>query len=59
MDERIVIANKQGQPVKTGHFSEPEIRMAAKAGYRVFKGEKEITQSLTGLFAIEEDSDQQ
>ena len=41
---------------KTGMYTEPEVRMAAKAGMRVFeiigRGQysMEITQELTGLF---------
>lgn len=52
------ITDKSGKKLKTGMFSEPEVRMAAKAGFRVFEVKdsgnyqqnKEITQGLTGLF---------
>lgn len=57
MKKRYAIADKNGRKVKTGIFSEPEVRMAAKAGFRVFEingrdGEynMEITHGLTGLF---------
>lgn len=60
MRKKYVIEDKKGHRLKTGMFTEPEVRMAAKAGLRVFEVEKggddinevavEITQRLTGLF---------
>lgn len=57
MNKRYNITDKSGKVMKSGLFSEPEVRMAAKAGFRVFEinnrdGEtnKEITPGLTGLF---------
>lgn len=57
MKKRYAITDRSGRRVKAGTFSEPEVRMAAKAGFRVFEindknGEynMEITQGLTGLF---------
>lgn len=48
------ITDKNGNTVKSGYFTEPEVRMAAKAGFRIFELDKnkdlEITQGLTGLF---------
>lgn len=52
------ITDKSGKKLKMGMFSEPEVRMVAKAGFRVFEvngsgnyqQNKEITQGLTGLF---------
>ncbi len=53
-DMRYVIADKNGKWMKTGAFSHAEMRMAAKAGFRVFvlgdSDAREITQGLTGLF---------
>ncbi|MDR3645645.1 MAG: hypothetical protein P4M02_11300 [Clostridia bacterium] len=51
METKITIADKTGSPVKHGIFTEPEMRMAAKAGYRVFEDGSEITQRLMGLFS--------
>lgn len=53
LKKRYIIEDKVGNYVKTGMFTEPEVRMAAKAGLRIFDAEKskaEITQELTGLF---------
>lgn len=50
MKNRIVIEDRQGNIIKAGNFTEPEMRMAAKAGYRVFEDGQEVTQGLTGLF---------
>jgi hypothetical protein len=57
MKMNYAITDKSGKKIKTGIFTEPELRMAAKAGFRVFeinaagaKQEIEITQGLTGLF---------
>lgn len=50
MQDKITIKDRKGSIIKTGNFTEPEIRMAAKAGYRVFEDGNEITQRLTGLF---------
>ena len=50
MANAITITDKNGKLIKKGDFSEPEIRLVARAGYRVFKNDSEITQSLTGLF---------
>ncbi len=50
------VTDRRGKSTKTGMFSEPEVRMAAKAGTRIFelvgdvKHSMEITQELTGLF---------
>lgn len=46
-----VITDRSGRRLREGNFTEPEVRMVAKAGYRVFEaGEREITPELTGLF---------
>lgn len=46
-----MIADKAGKIIREGEFTEPEVRMAAKAGYRVFEqSHHEITPELTGLF---------
>ncbi|HEX2938680.1 MAG TPA: hypothetical protein VHO66_07155 [Ruminiclostridium sp.] len=57
MKKKYAIKDRSGRQVKTGMFTEPEVRMAAKAGLRVFEIENskgnsptEITQELTGLF---------
>lgn len=57
LKKEYVIANKSGKEIKVGFFSEPEVRMAAKAGMRIFelregdgKCSMEITRELTGLF---------
>lgn len=50
MNDTIKITNKNGKIIKQGNFTEPEIRMVARAGYRVFENGNEITQKLTGLF---------
>lgn len=56
MKQRYAVTDKSGNIKKIGFFTEPEIRMAAKAGLRIFKldaeGEysSELTQELTGLF---------
>jgi hypothetical protein len=59
------VTDRSGKKAKTGMFSEPEVRMAAKAGMRVFeindsgKYSMEITQELTGLFnGIEHNNNQ-
>lgn len=52
MAEHYIITDKSGNVVREGDFSEPEVRMVAKAGYRVFeKGNREVTPELTGLFS--------
>lgn len=54
--KKYTVTDRSGKKTKTGFFSEPEVRMAAKAGMRVFeimgdgKNMMEITQELTGLF---------
>ena len=46
-----VITDKSGRRLREGDFTEPEVRMVAKAGFRVFEtGNREITPELTGLF---------
>lgn len=46
-----LITDRSGRRLREGNFTEPEVRMAAKAGYRVFEtGNREITPELTGLF---------
>jgi hypothetical protein len=51
MSQHYIIADKAGNVIREGNFSEPEVRMVAKAGYRVFNGQShEITPMLTGLF---------
>lgn len=51
MAQHYTIADKSGKIIREGEFTEPEVRMAAKAGYRVFEqGNHEITPELTGLF---------
>ena len=57
MKKKYIVTDKSGKNSKTGMFSEPEVRMAAKAGMRIFeiddnnsKYSMEITQELTGLF---------
>ncbi len=56
LKKKYTVTDKSGNKQKTGMFSEPEVRMAAKAGMRVFeiyedgKYSMEITQELTGLF---------
>ena len=44
------ITDREGHPVKEGRFSVPELRMAAKAGFRVFENGAEVTQTLICLF---------
>lgn len=58
MKKNYAITDKSGKKLKAGMFSEPEMRMVARAGFRVFEvsgsgnyqQKKEITQGLTGLF---------
>lgn len=51
MAQHYIITDKRGDVIREGDFSEPEVRMVAKAGYRVFQGkDHEITPMLTGLF---------
>lgn len=51
MLQHYIIMDRSGQIVREGDLSEPEVRMVAKAGYRVFEGkDNEITPMLTGLF---------
>lgn len=53
MKKKYAIKDKNGNYIKMGMYTEPEVRMAAKAGLRVFEAENtqnEITQQLTGLF---------
>lgn len=56
MKQRYAVTDKSGNIKKIGLFTEPEIRMAAKAGLRIFKLDTEgkysmeLTQELTGLF---------
>lgn len=53
MDQLYTITDKYGRPLKQGAFTEPEVRMIAKAGFRVFdqsQDGREITPELTGLF---------
>jgi hypothetical protein len=57
LKKKYIVMNKNSKTAKTGYYSEPEVRMAAKAGMRVFeindddgKSAMEITQELTGLF---------
>ncbi|MEG6572174.1 hypothetical protein V6C21_06625 [[Clostridium] cellulosi] len=53
MKKKYAIKDKNGNYIKMGMYTEPEVRMAAKAGLRVFEAEgpqTEITQQLTGLF---------
>lgn len=48
--EEYVITDKGGKVIKKGNFSEPEVRMVAKAGFRVFENNAEITANLIGIF---------
>lgn len=57
LKKKYAIADKSGKKIRVGFYSEPEVRMAAKAGMRIFeldessgKASMEITQELTGLF---------
>lgn len=57
LNKKYAIADKSGKKIKVGFYSEPEVRMAAKAGLRIFelddgggRASMEITQELTGLF---------
>lgn len=55
MKSLYIVVDRKGIKTTKGYFSEAEVRMAAKAGMRVFKigvneETSEITQSLTGLF---------
>ena len=51
MTKHYTIKDKSGKFIREGYFTEPEVRMVAKAGYRVFEGQGiEITPGLTGLF---------
>lgn len=56
MSKEYAIADKAGRWMKTGAFSQAEVRMAAKAGFRIFVlgsgSTREITQGLTGLFRV-------
>jgi hypothetical protein len=45
------LVERGGKIMRDGNFTEPEIRMVAKAGFRVFESnDNEITPELTGLF---------
>jgi hypothetical protein len=58
MSQHYIITDKSGNMIREGDFTEPEMRMVAKAGYRVFAGkDNEITPSLTGLFNNNNDFD--
>jgi hypothetical protein len=57
LKKKYAIAEKSGKKIRVGFYSEPEVRMAAKAGLRIFeldesgsRASMEITQELTGLF---------
>ena len=51
MLQHYIIKDKTGRVVIEGEYTEPEVRMVARAGYRVFEGSNnEITPKLTGLF---------
>ncbi len=39
MAQYYIIADKNGEVIREGNFSEAEICMVAKAGYRVFENE--------------------
>ena len=57
MAQHYIITDKSGRFVREGDFTEPEMRMVARAGYRVFESrDNEITPQLTGLFNINNDS---
>jgi len=52
MSQHYIITDKSGNMIREGDFTEPEMRMVARAGYRVFEGmDNEITPKLTGLFS--------
>ncbi|HEX3025945.1 MAG TPA: hypothetical protein VHR42_01770 [Clostridia bacterium] len=55
MEHSYIIMDKSGRILKKGNLAEEEVRMVAKAGFRVFEGEKEITPILTGLFDRNQD----
>lgn len=58
MMQRYTIMDKSGRIVREGNFTEPEVRMIAKAGYRVFEGtNNEITPMLTGLFGGDDEEE--
>lgn len=46
----IIITDKNGRFIKKGNFTQPEVRMIAKAGYRVFDETTEITEKLINLY---------
>lgn len=54
--KKYMVTDRNGRITKVGMFTEAEVRMAAKAGMRIFeldsdgKHAMEITQELTGLF---------
>lgn len=51
MSKHYVIKDKGGRFIREGDFTEPEMRMVVKAGYRVFEDrDNEITPQLSGLF---------
>jgi len=51
MNKYYKILDKSDKIMRDGNFTEPEIRMVAKAGFRVFESnDNEITPELTGLF---------
>jgi hypothetical protein len=50
MNTNIIITDKNGRFIKKGNFTQPEVRMIAKAGYRVFDESREITEKLINLY---------
>jgi hypothetical protein len=49
-NNNITITDKTGRFIKSGDFTQPEVRMIAKAGYRVFDQNTEITEKLINLY---------
>jgi hypothetical protein len=49
-NKNIIITDKNGSFIKKGDFTQPEVRMIAKAGYRVFDESSEITEKLINLY---------
>jgi hypothetical protein len=57
MAQHYIITDKSGRFIREGDFTEPEMRMVAKAGYRVFEDrDNEITPWLSGLFGNNNDN---
>lgn len=66
MEKSYIITDKSGRQLRQATLSEPEARMVAKAGFRVFDPAEnshgnpapgdELTPQLTGLFEHEQKS---